>query len=315
MPLKDSILVVSHAWYGDMIGGAFRLATEFAEDLAGAGYAVDYICCAPSDDSERASIEEQSGVVIHRYPPPSRGVGAVARMRHHVSQSRHLARRLRETRRIRAVSGHSPLQFLGAAVPLQGDAFLNYTVHSPFDDEFASNIGSQSVLRKLARLPAIRAARWVDRRNCHVADRVQCDSRYTLETLQRKHGRALRDKGCVAPGWVDFDHFSSAGSRQAGRRALGDDWQTDVPMFFTLRRLEARMGLDTLIEAAALVRDRGHDFRVAIGGGGALREPLEQLVDQRKLSDRIRFLGRIPEDDLPTCYAAANCFVLPTRAL
>ncbi len=42
-------LVVDHAWYGDVIGGSFRLASEFAEDLAAAGHWVDYVCCAPDD--------------------------------------------------------------------------------------------------------------------------------------------------------------------------------------------------------------------------------------------------------------------------
>ena len=315
MTLEDSILVVSHAWYGDTIGGAFRLATEFAEDLAAAGFCVDYICCAPPDGPERPSMEEQSGVDIHRYSPPPPGFGPMARMRHHIGQTQIRARRLSATRRIQAVSGHSPLQFLGAAKHLNGKAFLNYTVHSPFDEEFASNAAGASALRRLSKLPAVRAARWIDRRNCQLADRVQCDSTYTLSTLQHKHRRALHDKGCVAPGWVDYERFAAAGARHAARSVLDDRWQSDVPLFFTLRRLEARMGLDTLIDAAALVRDRGHDFRVLIGGGGLLRGALEQSVDRLNLTNHIRFLGRVPEADLPACYAAADCFVLPTRAL
>jgi glycosyltransferase involved in cell wall biosynthesis len=158
-------------------------------------------------------------------------------------------------------------------------------------------------------------ARSIDRRNCRVADRVQCDSQYTLDTLQQKYPRQIGDKGCVAPGWVDYARFASAGSREQARHSLGPTWESEVPVLFTLRRLEARMGLDTLIEAAALVRDRGHNFRVLIGGSGSLRESLTGLIRERRLTDRISLLGRVPEADLPACYAAADCFVLPTRAL
>jgi glycosyltransferase involved in cell wall biosynthesis len=313
---RRRILVVAHAWYGDTIGGSFRLASEFAEDLAAAGDRVNYVCCAPSERTEFPPMERLSGVNVYRYPPPRPGAGPVARMRHHVQQTMDIIRAGNDEQAIVAVSGHSPLQFRGAARLLRrSPAFLNYTVHSPFDDELASNAKSGSTLRTVARLPSVRAARWIDRRNCTLADRVQTDSQYTLETLRRKHGRRIAAKGCVAPGWVDYARFSAAGSRTQARQSLGAAWQSDVPVLFTLRRLEARMGLDTLIEAAALVRDRGLSFRVLIGGSGALREPLEQLVRERRLTDRVQMLGRVPEADLPACYAAADCFVLPTRAL
>ncbi|MFO1095499.1 MAG: glycosyltransferase family 4 protein [Planctomycetaceae bacterium] len=311
-----SLLVVCHAWYGDVIGGSFRLASEFAEDLAAAGYDLHYVCCAPDDPADRPECEQINGVTIDRYPPPAAGAGPMSRMRHHIGRTRAIVARICEQHRVAAVSGHSPLQFLGAArgVP-RGSAFLNYTVHSPFDDEVAANARGAGILSKLTRWPAVRAARWIDRRNCTLADRVQCDSQYTLDTLQRKYPREVDQKGCVAPGWVDYDRFSAAGDRALARRALGKEWQSDLPVFFTLRRLEARMGLDTLIAAAAVVRDRGHGFRVLIGGGGSLRPTLEQQVRDCRLTEQVQFLGRVPEAHLATCYAAADCFVLPTRAL
>jgi glycosyltransferase involved in cell wall biosynthesis len=125
----------------------------------------------------------------------------------------------------------------------------------------------------------------------------------------------MKEKGCVAPGWVDYQRFSAAGERATARQSLGTAWQSDAPVFFTLRRLESRMGLDTLIAATAIVRDSGHAFRVLIGGSGSLRGALEQQVQRCRLSEHVQFPGRVPEADLPACYAAADCFVLPTRAL
>jgi glycosyltransferase involved in cell wall biosynthesis len=75
------------------------------------------------------------------------------------------------------------------------------------------------------------------------------------------------------------------------------------------------MGIETLVEAASILARRGRSFRVLLGGGGSQREMLEQLVARRGIPDRVHFLGRIPEETLGAAYAAADCFVLPTRAL
>lgn len=307
------VMVISHAWYGDMIGGAFRLASEFAEDLAAAGCAVDYVCCAPADGGPFPETETRGRLTLHRYPALRRRSWPVGRLRHHVRETSRIVGRLMSEAEYDAVSGHSPLQSYGAfrtARRLQPDAFLNDTVHSPFDDELQAN-----VKRRLAAAPLVRVARWIDRQNCRLADCVQADSQYTLGVLIRKYGRQVAGKGCVLPGWVDYGRFSGAGSRADARRQLGTQWQSEVPLFFTLRRLEARMGLDTLIEAAARVRDCGLPIRVLIGGGGSLKGALEQLVRDHRLTDCVHLIGRVSESDLPACYAAADCFVLPTRAL
>lgn len=75
------------------------------------------------------------------------------------------------------------------------------------------------------------------------------------------------------------------------------------------------MGLDTLLEATAIMARDGCAFKLVIGGDGPERKPLEAQVQRENLADRVAFLGRIPEDRLVDCFRAANCFVLPTRAL
>jgi glycosyltransferase involved in cell wall biosynthesis len=307
------ILVVAHAWYGDLIGGTFRLASEFASDLAAAGCDVDYICCAPADLGPFPEHERINGLTVHRYPALRRRSWPIGRMLHHVRHTARIVEQLAAGSAYAAVSGHSPLQSRGAFNVMrrrQPQAYLNYTVHSPFDDEMVAN-----AKRPLARRQVARVAGWIDRRNLAKADRVQTCSQYTLKVLQQKHPRQVADKGRVAPGWVDFDRYAGARKSEPGSRTTRESRTAEAPLFFTLRRLETRMGLDTLIDAAALVRDRGLSFRVVIGGNGSLREALEQQVQRFKLTDRVQFIGRVTEPDLPQRYAAADCFVLPTRAL
>jgi glycosyltransferase involved in cell wall biosynthesis len=308
------ILVAAHAWYGDVIGGSFRLASEFAEFLAEQGHYVTYVCCAPSSDRTIDERECSRGVHVCRYfPAPHRSSG-IGRLRHHVAQSARLVKKLICDRPVNAISGHSPLQFLGATRAMShSSAFKNYTVHSPFDDELLSNalVEKQKVRHRLAG----RIARWIDGRNVRIADRVQTASRYTLDVMTAKHGSAVREKGVVAPGWVDAELFRPMDDRRRVRQELGAAWATNLPVFFTLRRLEARMGLETLIGAAQRLKAEGHDFRVLIGGSGSLRNDLLREIYDSGVGENVFLIGRLPEEDLPRCYAAADCFVLPTRAL
>jgi glycosyltransferase involved in cell wall biosynthesis len=118
------------------------------------------------------------------------------------------------------------------------------------------------------------------------------------------------------PGWVDTKRFRIPnGSRDEVRARLGQPWEPAVPTFFTLRRLMPRMGIDTLIEATAALTRAGRDFHLIIAGEGPERRRLEAMTAALGVAHRVRFVGRISEQRLCDSYAAADCFVLPTKAL
>ena len=310
---RPHILIACHAWYRDLTGGSFRLASEFAEYLSAQGNLVSYVCCANSSDWNGPSEELVNGVHLFRYRPPRRRKSGVGRLRFHLRETRRLVQSVNARDSIRYLSGHSPLQSLGAVQALtKSSVFFNYTVHSPFDDEVLSNSSANpGITQRIASM----MARRVDAKNCRFADRVQTDSQYTLDVFQRKHGKAMGNKGIVAPGWVDAATFQPAAGRHELRKALGQEWCTDLPLFFTLRRLENRMGLDTLVDACRILRSEGLQFRTLIGGGGSLKEKLQLQIDDAGLHAHVKLLGRLPEEILASTYAAADCFVLPTRAL
>lgn len=308
------VVVACHAWYGDTIGGSFRLASEFAEHLAEQGHRVSYLCCAKEAGYDGPLRENVRGVDVVRYRPSKKPLGGLARLRFHLGESRKLATMLNNECPVQFVSGHSPLQALGTMQALgRGAAKYNYTVHSPFDDELLSNSagGRPGVAQRIASL----VARRVDRRNCRMADQVQCDSRYTLSVMTQRHRRAVGNKGLVAPGWVESTRFVPCENRSAIRHILGDQWNVDSPVFFTLRRLQNRMGLETLVDACQLLAQRGLKFRTLIGGGGPLRESLQERINSAGMQQSVLLLGRLPEEQLADCYTAADCFVLPTKAL
>jgi glycosyltransferase involved in cell wall biosynthesis len=306
------ILIAAHHWFDDVIGGSFRVATEFAEHLASQGMPTSYLCCGSDSQVEPMRTSQERGVRVIRYRPPMQG-NRLTKLRFHIRRTSQLARELAEAETVDVVNGHSPLQYAGVIRALgKRPAVRHYTVHSPFDDELASNS------RQAASLPmraAVFGARWVERRNVVASSAVHTLSEFTLSEMRRKYGDRLNSKGVVVPGWVDCEKFQPASDRRSLRASLGGVWNTDDPVFFTVRRLETRMGLDTLIQAAVEVRKRQAKFRLIVGGSGSQRESLERLIQQLGLGDTVFLTGRIPEEQLAASYAAADCFVLPTRAL
>lgn len=306
------VLIACHAWYGDVTGGAFRLATDLAVYLAEHGWRVSYVCCSPSGVAREC--EQVSGVHVYRYPAPVGG-NRLRRMWHHISHTGRLADRIHnEVSPVDVINSHSPLQGLGVAHRLRSVVpFINYTVHSPFADELLSNVsGSPGPSHRIAAF----LARQVDRWNVRFADRVQTDSQWTYDRLAELFGRSLMcRKGVVVPAWVEVDRFIPVWDRRASRRSMEEAWQTELPVFFTLRRLEHRMGLDLLIHASSLLVRDGFRFRVLIGGSGSLQDSLQRQIEESNLQGVVKLLGRLPESVVPACYAAADCFVLPTRAL
>ena len=81
------------------------------------------------------------------------------------------------------------------------------------------------------------------------------------------------------------------------------------PGFLFVGRLVARKGVDRLLEALALLRDRA--WRLEIVGFGPERDPLERRAAELGLADRTAFLGRVSNAELVAAYRRATCFVLP----
>jgi glycosyltransferase involved in cell wall biosynthesis len=138
-------------------------------------------------------------------------------------------------------------------------------------------------------------------------------SRYSAGQISAIH-RLPKDKVVMIPAGVELDRFRLPESgNNVVKEALGI--AADRTLFFTVRNLVPRMGIENLIEAfrqSKVLREKG---LLLIGGEGFLKESLQAMVKDYKLAGEIKFLGRISEEDLPRHYQAADFFVLPTREL
>jgi len=80
------------------------------------------------------------------------------------------------------------------------------------------------------------------------------------------------------------------------------------PVLLAVGNLVPLKGHRLLVEALPLLPD----CELVIAGDGPERGNLEKLAAQLGVADRLRLLGRVPQQELPALYSAARLLVLPS---
>jgi glycosyltransferase involved in cell wall biosynthesis len=120
------------------------------------------------------------------------------------------------------------------------------------------------------------------------------------------------DKIHIIPGGVNIDKFQPNLLQTEARQQLG--WPENRPILFTSRRLVHRMGIDKLLAAIAMIKPKIPDVWLAIAGRGHLQNTLVQQTQELGLENHVKFLGFIPDKQLPIAYQAANLTVMPSQS-
>lgn len=157
---------------------------------------------------------------------------------------------------------------------------------------------------RLRRLELDLTTRW----SVYAARQVIAISQSTKNDLVRYYG--------VAPERITVVHlgFSSAfrpvddPTMIAAVRAR---YGLDAPYFLYVGTIQPRKNLIRLIEAFA--HAGVPDALLALGGKrGWLSTPIERRVTELGLTHRVRFLGYLPDTDLPALFSGALAFVFPS---
>jgi phosphatidylinositol alpha-1,6-mannosyltransferase len=154
---------------------------------------------------------------------------------------------------------------------------------------------------------AIPVARTLARRVLRGASAVVAAGTYPAQVAARVARRSL--PCAVVPPGVDVERFRplDGPARAAVRARFG--LAADRPLVLGVSRLVPRKGFDVLVRALPGIDPT---VQVAIAGAGRDRRRLERLA-ARHAPGRIRFLGRVADDDMPGLYAAADVFVMLCR--
>ncbi|GAB4581817.1 MAG: glycosyltransferase family 4 protein [Anaerolineales bacterium] len=85
------------------------------------------------------------------------------------------------------------------------------------------------------------------------------------------------------------------------------------PTLLTLSRLVPRKGIDTVLHTLPTLRKTFPTLNYLIGGKGPDRERLETLANDLGVAQAVKFLGFIPDEEVPALYRKATIFVMPSR--
>lgn len=106
---------------------------------------------------------------------------------------------------------------------------------------------------------------------------------------------------------VDTSRFHAGADDGETRRRF--DIPGDAPLLLCFGRMVPRKGLDRLVEALPRIAESVPGVVLVLAGSGPEEKRLRRLA--ARVEPRVVFAGRVPEDEAPSTYAAADVFVLP----
>ena len=137
------------------------------------------------------------------------------------------------------------------------------------------------------------------------AKRVISISRYTTD-LAIRNG-APPDRTVVIAVGSDPDRFVPNPDGDAAKRRFGFEGRRVI---LAVGRLVKRKGHETVLRAMPAILAAVPDALYAIVGTGSEKPELARSVAELGIEKHVRFMGKIPDDDLAAVYAAADVFVL-----
>jgi glycosyltransferase involved in cell wall biosynthesis len=292
-----SILVLTPG-LGD--GGGERAALRMAAALVRAGHDARLVALTGRDDLlDRVSPEVPVRVLGAR-----RALGSVPALARLLRQERPAAVIAHQMRAARAG--------LAARALARSDARFVTIEHSLARRQLAS---LPPGLRAAARLALGRMYRRADA----VVALTDCGAREFEGRLRLPPGSAwvvpniVLGDGGTRPGAGLGGHAAAGRPGRARPRPLeggGTAAGAEPLRLLYLGRLVPEKGVDTLLRAAAFLRER-RPVRLRVAGGGPDRARLEALAAELGLAEAAEFLG--PRDDVPELLARAQLLVLASR--
>jgi 1,2-diacylglycerol 3-alpha-glucosyltransferase len=149
------------------------------------------------------------------------------------------------------------------------------------------------------------AAAQLTRTFANHADAVVVPTRAMAERL-RELGVTVRIE--VVPSGIDLARFG-AGRRDDGLRARAGAGPGDRLLLY-VGRLAKEKNIDLLFRALASAGDES--LKLFVAGEGPLRDDLELCARALGVEGQTKFLGVVPRKELPSFYASADAFVMPS---
>lgn len=139
-------------------------------------------------------------------------------------------------------------------------------------------------------------------------DRIAVATPHERDQIERIYGISPQ-RMTVVPCGVDLQHFKPL-DRQEARASLGLNGK---PALLFVGRSDPLKGGELLIQAASLLE---HPATVVMVGGNLEHDPelerLKHVAEEHGLAEEVRFVGAVPQQELPRFYSAADVMVVPS---
>lgn len=132
------------------------------------------------------------------------------------------------------------------------------------------------------------------------ADLITCDAEHMKKAMMNL--RTDLKKVDIIYFGIDTEKFSPKQTNKKIREVLG---VFNSPMIISLRNLEPVYDIESLIASIPPVLKEFSEAKFVIAGRGAQEEMLKELAKSLGVSNSIRFIGLIPNDEL-SCYLTAS---------
>ena len=192
----------------------------------------------------------------------------------------------------------------------------------PFDVVFCGHLHLAPIAWAAAR--CARARLWLQLHGIEAWERPrllrrQCAERADFVTAVSRHTRRRflawsridPHRVRVLPNTVD-PAFAPGPKPRTLVDKLGLDGQKILLTVGRLASGERYKGHDRVIESLSALKERHPGLVYLVAGDGPDRERLQQLVRNHGVSNMVRFLGRVAEEDLPYLFRLADAYVMPS---
>ncbi|HEV2671896.1 MAG TPA: glycosyltransferase family 4 protein [Gemmatimonadales bacterium] len=251
-------------------------------------------------DSQDSDASFQ-GAVVDRMPVPSKAL-------------RNLAGLLFWSRRVATLARQHKPRFAWCD-SIRPCTYPAKWMHERVGTKYGVFVHGGDLLKELHAIHHSRFARKTAKALFGSAVAVVANSQWTREQAQT----VLRELGLdplaetvrVVPLGTDPEQFRPGIDTRAVRTRYG--LNGGGTWVLTVARLEPYKGVDMALKAVAQCRHDGLDVSYLVVGSGKRRKAYEKLAAELSIADHVRFVGNVPEAELPAVFNIATAYVGVSR--
>ena len=136
------------------------------------------------------------------------------------------------------------------------------------------------------------------------ADLITCDAEHMKEAMIKLGAPESKIK--IINFGIDIQKFSPGQKDEKFKEELGI---SDCRTVISLRRLESICDVETLIKSIPLILKEVPDTKFIVAGDGSQEENLKNLAKDLEITKDVKFVGQIPNNDLPRYLRIADVYV------